>query len=217
MTASEHVHANQPVLTAGTPLEQAKAAAVFIHGRGASAHDILPLSSEVGAEGFAYFAPQAAGHQWYPFAFTQPIERNQPHLASALRRVGEVIAQINGAGIPTEKIIIGGFSQGACLALEYAARNGMRYGGVVGFSGGLIGAPGTTWDFPATLNGTPVFLGCSPTDPHISKARVEESAEALTQLGADVTMRFYPGMGHTINDDEIAFVKGMFERVVAGE
>ncbi len=200
-------HANQPVLTFGTPLDQAKAAMLMVHGRGAGAEDILYLAEELDATGFAYLAPQAAGYTWYPQRFLAPLEANQPWLDSALKKLDRVIKQIAEAGIPTEQTFLLGFSQGACLALEYAARNAHRWGGVVGLSGGLIGPQIDPERYPDSLAGTPVFLGCSDIDPHIPKQRVLETAKMMEQLGAVVDARLYPGMGHTVNEDELETVR----------
>ena len=206
-------HQSQPVLMRGVLLDQAQAAMIMIHGRGASAEDILELAPELDHSGFAYLAPQAANHTWYPYPFTAPLDRNEPYLSSALERVGEVVAQVGAAGIPPERTLLLGFSQGACLTLEWLARNARRYGGVAGLSGGLIGPDGTPRDYPGALDGTPVFLGCSNVDPHIPKTRVELSAQVLERLGGVVTLRIYPNMGHTVNMDEIAFVRQMMAAV----
>jgi predicted esterase len=202
-------HQGQPVLAAGEPLERARAAMVLVHGRGATAESILTLAADLNQPGFVYLAPQAAGNTWYPYSFLAPIERNQPYLSSALAMLGQVLAHVAAAGIPAERTILLGFSQGACLASEFAARNARGYGGLVGLSGGLIGPDGTPRDYPGALDGTPVFLGCSDVDPHIPAARVQHSAEVLRRLGGDVTARLYPGMGHTVNEDEIEFVREM--------
>jgi predicted esterase len=187
----------------GAPLESAAGAVIAIHGRGAGAEDIIALAREVAPPGIAILAPQAAGNSWYPYRFLEPIERNEPYLSSALRTVADLIAQLGEHGIPPVRVALLGFSQGACLAVEAAARNARRYAGVIGFSGGLIGPPGTPFDFAGSLDGTPIFLGCSDVDPHIPKERVEESAVALDRLGAVVDARLYPGMGHTVNRDEL--------------
>jgi predicted esterase len=208
-------HQGQLVLAAGEPLERARAAMVLVHGRGATAGDILTLAADLDQPGFAYRAPQAANNTWYPYSFLAPIERNQPYLSSALTTLSQVLAHIAAAGIPAECTILLGFSQGACLATEFAARNAQRYGGLVGLSGGLIGPDGTPRDYPGALDGTPVFLGCSDVDPHIPAARVQHSAEVLKQLGGDVTARLYRGMGHTVNEDEIEFVRGMMAALTA--
>jgi phospholipase/carboxylesterase len=202
-------HQGQPVLTAGEPLARARAALLMLHGRGASAEDILSLAGELAQPGFTYLAPQAAGYSWYPNSFLAPLASNEPYLSSALALVDTVLAQIAAAGIPLERTMLLGFSQGACLGLEYVARHARRYGGVVGWSGGVIGPDGTPRDYQGTLAGTPVFLGCSDVDPHVPKARVDLSAEVLRGLGGDVTERIYPYMGHTVNADEIALARGL--------
>lgn len=203
------LHQGQPILAAGEPLERAQAALLMLHGRGASAEDILSFADELAQPGFAYLAPQAAGHTWYPNSFLAPIPSNEPYLSSALALIDSLLAQIAAAGVPAERTMVLGFSQGACLALEYIARNARRYGGVAGWSGGLIGPDGTARAYPGSLDGTPVFLGCSDVDFHIPKARVDFTAEILRQLGGDVTERIYPQMGHMVNRDEITFVREM--------
>ncbi|MFL5734123.1 MAG: alpha/beta hydrolase [Chloroflexia bacterium] len=205
------LHKGQPVPAAGAPLEEARAAMLMVHGRGATARDMLTLAEELGRPDYAYVAPQAAGNTWYPYSFLAPIEDNEPWLSSALETVGGVLARIEEAGIPAERIIVLGFSQGACLALEFAARNARRYGGLVGLSGGLIGPDGTPRDYARSFEGTPVFLGCSDVDPHIPKERVAHSEEVLRRMGGEVTARLYANMGHTVNRDEIEFMRGMME------
>ncbi|HYD53991.1 MAG TPA: hypothetical protein VEA99_15250 [Gemmatimonadaceae bacterium] len=206
-------HAGQPVLAAGAPLDQARAAMVMVHGRGASAESILTLASALDRPDVAYLAPQASGGTWYPFGFMSPIERNEPGISSAMAAIARVLATIAAAGIPTERTLLLGFSQGACLASEFVARHARRYGGLAALSGGLIGPDGTPRDHPGSLDGTPVFLGCSDVDAHIPAARVRESADVLRALGGAVTMRLYPGMGHLVNDDEIAAVQTMLDAV----
>lgn len=210
----EGPHQDQPVVTAGAPLDKASAAMILIHGRGATAASILTLSQEFDEPGFAYLAPQAAGNTWYPNRFLAPIAANEPGISSGMTAVANVVATITAAGILHERIILLGFSQGACLALEFAARNARRYGGVVGFSGGLIGPDDTPRQYEGSLDGTPVFLGCSDIDPHIPKYRVEESGEVLQRLGGQVTVRLYAGMGHTVNRDEIEAVGRMMASLV---
>ena len=207
------VHQGQPVLQTGAALDEARGTMILLHGRGADAHDILSVAAELRVPDFAYLAPNAAGNEWYPNRFIAPIESNEPWLSSALERVGEVVDIITAAGIPAEKIVLLGFSQGACLALEYAARNAQRYGGVAGLSGGLIGPKGMTFAYPGSLAETPVLLGCSDVDFHIPVERVHESAEVLSKLGGVVDKRIYPGMGHTINMDEIEAVRAMLASI----
>jgi len=202
-------HRRQPVLAAGMPLDKARAAMLMVHGRGATATDILGLGMELRRPEFAYLAPQAAGNAWYPYRFMEPTERNEPWLSSALAKLESVLAHITDAGIAPERTLILGFSQGACLAQEFAARHARRYGGLVGLSGGLIGPEGTPRDYPGSLDGTPVFLGCSDVDPHIPKERVDYSAEVLRKLGGVVTERIYPNLDHTVNRDELAVVREM--------
>ena len=201
----------QEVFTAGQPLERARAAMVLLHGRGGSAEGMLSLVGELAQPRMAYLAPQAEGNSWYPYSFLAPIDRNEPELSAALGSVSAALGRIQAAGIPPERTVLLGFSQGACLALEYAARHARRYGGVVGFSGGLIGPDGMSRGNDGSLAGTPVFLGCSDVDPHIPTARVLETADVLRYMGARVTMRLYPGMGHTVNDDELAAVRSMLQ------
>ena len=207
-------HQGQPLLTAGEPLDKAKAAMIMVHGRGASAQDILSLTPELNLAGFACLAPQAAGYEWYPNSFLAPLASNEPYLSSALAVIASLFAKLTEAGISPERTILLGFSQGACLSLEFAARNARRYGGLAGLSGGLIGPDGTPRDYPGSLDGTPVFLGCSDVDPHIPKKRVELSAEVLQRLGGNVTTRLYPRMGHTVNRDEIRFVQDMMDALI---
>ncbi|MEM8484242.1 MAG: dienelactone hydrolase family protein [Bacteroidota bacterium] len=196
-------HRNQPLFYAGTPVAEATSAMVLIHGRGALAQGMLDLERVLQKEQMAYVAPQAANGSWYPFRFIADIAQNEPYLTSALDLIDQTVTQLNEAGIATDRIVLGGFSQGACLASEYIARNPMRYGGLLVFSGGLIGPPGQLPDYAGNLNNTPVFIGCSDVDAHIPLHRVEETADIFTDLGGQVTKTIYPGMGHTINTDEI--------------
>lgn len=209
-------HADQPVLAAGADLGLARAAMIMVHGRGASAEDILSLSDEFLDPSFAYVAPQAAGSVWYPRTFLSPIETNEPGITSGMSVLEGIESRMNEGGIPSKRIILLGFSQGACLVLEYAARHARRFGGVAGLSGGLIGPDGTARDYPGSLAGTPVILGCSVTDPHIPRARVELTARVLESMGAAVTLRLYPQPGHMVNEDEIELVRTMVSSVSAG-
>ena len=202
-------HDNASVLLAGAAVADAECALVLVHGRGADAEGMLDLAREFSAERFAWVAPQANGHTWYPFPFLVPLVRNQPHLDSALAVLVSITDQLAADGIPHTRQVLLGFSQGACLALEFAARSDRRWGGVVGLSGGVIGPAGTTWDRPRGIAGTPILLGCSDVDPHIPVTRVHETRDLFTRLGAVVDERIYPGMPHTINDDEIAAVRSL--------
>ncbi len=210
--SSESPHRGQPLVQKGEALNAASAAMVLLHGRGASAESILDIADELGVTGFAYLAPQAAGNIWYPYRFLAPVGLNEPWLSSGLDAIADVLAGITHAGIPVERIMLLGFSQGACLALEYAAQRPQRFGGVVGLSGGLIGE--TLGPYAGSLNGTPVFLGCSDRDPHIPKERVDLSATMLQELGANVSKVIYPMMDHTINEEEMDIVRGMMIEVL---
>ena len=206
-------HQGQPVMHAGAPLDKARAAMIMIHGRGADARDILSLLPELNCTDVACLAPNAAGNTWYPYSFLAPLERNEPGISSGLQVLDDLLSDLAAQGFPPEKILLLGFSQGACLTLEYVARHARRYGGVAGLSGGLIGAEGTPRDYPGNLAGTPVFLGCSDVDFHIPKERVLETAAIMRGLGGEVTDRLYPGMGHTINADEIRVVREMIAQI----
>lgn len=206
-------HKDQPVLFEGAPLDKARAAMIMVHGRGANARSILSLVPELAQTDIAFIAPQAANNTWYPYSFLQPIASNEPFLTSALNALAAQVRSLNDAGFPNEKIMLLGFSQGACLSSEFVARNATRYGGLFALSGGLIGPDGTPRDYAGSLNGTPVFLGCSDIDQHIPLARVHESTEVFRKLGGNVTERIYPGMGHIINEDEINFVREIIAAV----
>jgi len=200
------LHQGQPILTAGAPLEHARAAMIMLHGRGATADSVLLLAGELDGH-FAYLAPQAANDTWYPYRFLEPIERNEPWLSSALQTIDDLVAHAIASGIPAERLMLLGFSQGACLTLEYAARHARRYGGIVGLSGGLIGPEIAPQRYAGSFDGTPIFLGCSDVDPHIPLERVHASTQVLGQLGGAVTERIYPGMAHTINHAEVKSIR----------
>ena len=205
-------HGNQPVLHAGAPLESARLVVIMSHGRGASADDMIGLAGAFGLGDVAYLAPQAANDTWYPYSFLSPIEQNEPSLTSALKKIAGLVGDVAGRGFPAERVALGGFSQGACLSLEFVARHPARYAGVFGLSGGLIGPRGTARNYPGSFDGAPVFLGCSDVDPHIPVERVRESAEVFRGMGAAVDERIYRGMGHTVNDDEVAAVRALLQR-----
>jgi phospholipase/carboxylesterase len=188
----------------GAPLSRAKGVIITLHGRGASAAGILDLAEHLAQPDLAFVAPQAKSGSWYPYSFMSQFEANQPHLDAALSTVSELLAAVAQTGFTPEKTGLMGFSQGACLALESAARNAKPFGAVIGFAGGLIGPPGAPREYPGSLNGARVLLACSDVDPHIPLKRVEESADLFSRMGAEVTKRIYPGFGHGINDDGIA-------------
>lgn len=218
MTAGPHQGLAPAV--AGPPPALAGAALILVHGRGATAESILALGDEVvggdrGRSRIARIAPRAAGNAWYPYSFLAPIPDNEPGLSSGIAAIEALIADLDAEGVPPERVVIAGFSQGACLALEHAARHPRRYAGVAGLTGGLIGPPGTPRVYPGSLAGTPVFLGSGDPDPHVPWARVEESAEALRRMGAEVTLRRYPGMPHTVNREEIEAVRAMVDAALA--
>jgi len=202
-----------PILQAGRTLDAADRAVVLVHGRGATAASILSLADMFGRPDFAYLAPQAQGNTWYPYRFLAPLEQNEPNLSSALLVIDEILSKLEAHQIPPERTVLGGFSQGACLVAEYAARHARRYGGIFVLSGGLIGPEGTPRDYAGTLESTPIFLGCSDQDPHIPLFRVKESTQIFEALGANVTEKIYPGMGHTVNEDEIAHIVRMMDSI----
>lgn len=204
-------HQGQSLATAGRPSAEAAAAMILVHGRGASAESILTLAHELAHPAFAYLAPQAAGFTWYPQSFLAPLEANEPGLSSGIARLADLVDELEAEGLSSERVMVVGFSQGACLALEFAARHPRRYGAVAGLTGGLIGPPGTPRRYAGSLAGTPVFLGAGDPDPHVPFARVEETAEVLGELGAEVTLRRYPGLPHTVNEDELAAVRRMMQ------
>ena len=211
-------HQGQSLESAGTALEAAEAAVVLIHGRGATARGILELGNEIHREGVALLAPQANRHTWYPNSFLAPVETNEPGRTSGLRAVADAIETATAAGIPTDRVLLVGFSQGGCLASEFVARTPQRYGGLAALSGGLIGESIDEADYldvDGRLEDTPVFLGCSDVDPHIPETRVHETAGVLEALGADVTTHIYEGMGHGVNQDELEAVSGMVAALVA--
>jgi predicted esterase len=208
------MHRGLPVSTAGVPLAEARAAMIMVHGRGASAHDILLLAQEWRAAKVAYLAPQAANNTWYPNRFIAPVATNEPWLSSALATIDDVLQTVAAAGIAADHIVLLGFSQGGCLALEFAARNPHRYGAVVGLSAGLIENGDKPRTYSGTLAGTPVFLGCSDVDFHIALERVERTAEILSHLGGEVDKRIYRNMGHAVIRDETEAVQQILDRLL---
>lgn len=206
-------HQHQPLATAGAAPEDAEAAVLLLHGRGATAQSMLQFVEEFTAPGVVYLAPQAARNTWYPNSFLAPIEQNEPGLSSGLQAIDDVLAEIADAGIGPEHTLLLGFSQGGCLTAEFVARNAQRYGGVAVLSGGLIGPEGTSRDYEGSLSDTPVFLGCSDNDPHVPQERVHESTDVFKDLGGDVTERIYEQMGHTVNEDELRVVADLLHRL----
>ena len=209
MDTAPDPHAGQPLLHHGPAPADARLTVLLVHGRGDSAAGILGLAEHFNADDIAWLAPQAAGHAWYPYSFLAPLAQNQPGLDSGLRILGTLVGDLERQGIAPDRIVLMGFSQGACLAQEFAARHARRYGAIVGLSGGLIGPPGTPRDYAGDFAGTPVFLGCSDVDSHIPVERVHESAAVFRRMGAEVDERIYPGMGHTVNRDELDAVAAL--------
>lgn len=214
--AAEDPHRDQPVLERGRPVGSADAAVVLLHGRGASAEDILSLADEFELPDLAYLAPDAARHAWYPHSFLAPIEQNQPWLDSALRLVGNVVSRAVDAGIPCDRVVLAGFSQGACLASEFVARNPSHAGGLIAYTGGLIGPPGAKFTYNGKLDGAPCLLAAGDPDPHVPWKRVQETANVLSALGGVVKLQHYPGLPHTINQEEIDLGRKLLSGVLAG-
>lgn len=207
-------HRDQPVLRSGASVQEAIGAVVLLHGRGASASDILGLAEDMYYPELTYLAPEAAGHTWYPNSFLAPLEENEPWLSSALKKVETIVDSIVASGIAHNKIALVGFSQGACLSTEFVARHAHQYGGLVAFTGGLIGPPGTRFQYPGSFNGMKAFFGAGDPDPHVPWQRVADSASVLSKMGAEVTLHRYPGMSHTISEDEIESARPIIEDLI---
>jgi len=208
-------HRGQPIVHRGPAPAAARLVAILVHGRNAAAANILTIADELGLAGVAYLAPEAADRTWYPNSFLRPLPENEPGLSSALGLLESMVGDLRQRGIGSERVAIIGFSQGACLALEYAARHARRYAALAGLSGALIGPPGTPRAYAGAMDGTPVFLGCSDIDPHIPLARVHETAGIFRRLGASVDERIYPGMGHLVGADEIEAVRVLLRRYLS--
>lgn len=201
------IHNPNNIRTAGKPLEEASKVMIMVHGRGGSARDILSLAEYIDDKDFAFVAPEAQGNTWYPYSFLRPLEENEPYLSSALEVLASLRARLQSDfNFKLPQIYWLGFSQGACLTLEFIARNATEYGGVFGLSGGLIGPPNLARSYEGSLANTPIFLGCSDIDPHIPKERVLESETVFRQMGANVTAKLYPNFPHSINEDELNVV-----------
>ena len=197
-----YTHSKQ-IITAGTPIEQAKKALIMLHGRGASANSIMSLSSRLTLPETAIIAPQATQHSWYPYSFMAPVENNEPALSSALVVIDEIVNDILKQGIAKKDIYFLGFSQGACLTLEYVARHGDVYGGVIAFTGGLIGEELNTKNYSGDFSGTPISITTGDPDPHVPLSRVEESVAQLKKMNANVVLKVYKGRPHTITEEEL--------------
>lgn len=208
-------HAGQPVLSAGKPLGQAPVAVVMVHGRNAGPENILDLVPRLLRPNVTYLAPAAANRTWYPYSFMADVGSNEPGISSGISVLVGLVERIEAAGVPRDRVVVLGFSQGACLTSEFAIRNASRFGGIVAYSGGAIGPPGTTWDASRQFEGTPCFFGCSDVDPHVPEPRVRESADIFGRMGAVVTLQIYPGMGHLVNDEEIAWTRRLLDALGA--
>lgn len=202
--------------THGASLDEAEGAVILVHGRGATAQSMFPMADEFGRSEVHYIAPRAENHTWYPYSFLAPTDKNQPGISSGLQLLHDTFPGLIEEGLDPEQIMLLGFSQGACLATEFVARHPQKMGGVVAFSGGLIGPEIDARQYDGSVDNTPVFLGCSDADPHIPKERVDETEEVFKKLNGNVTKRIYEGMPHTVNEDEINFVRGMIEEMLQG-
>jgi phospholipase/carboxylesterase len=211
LDAPSDPHADQPILSAGAPIVEAELVLILLHGRGATADSILQLYDALELE---TVAPEAAGNTWYPNSFLAPLESNQPYLDSALARIEAIVADLIEGGMPSQRIALLGFSQGACLTTEFIARHPRHYAGAIALTGGLIGPPGTPRNYPGSLAGTSVFLGAGDPDPHVPFSRVQETHDVLTKMGATSEIRRFPGLGHTINDNELDASRRLLQRAI---
>jgi predicted esterase len=208
-------HQGMPIFYGGSPIERARGGMILLHGRGAGAHDILSLAEDFDEPQFLYAAPDAREQSWYPHSFTDPVTDNEPEFSSGLAVIDDLVKSLSAQALPPEQLILLGFSQGACLVLEYAVRNPRRYGGIVALSGCLFGPPDEPREFAGSLKGTPAFIGCGEGDEIFTPDCVTRAAEALGGLGAEVATRLYPDLGHSVNEDEIRAVKRLVEMVEA--
>ncbi len=208
-------HAGQPIEVTGRPLGEGRAVMIMIHGRDAAPVNILQLVDSLSHPEFTYMAPAAANNTWYPYSFMAEKKQNEPGISSGLAVIDGVVTDVVNSGIPKDHIILLGFSQGACLTAQYAVEHADRFGGVIVYSGSLIGPPGTTWSYGSSFDGTPIFMGCSDVDSHVPLERVEQGAAVFERMGAVVTKRIYPGMGHLVNDDEMAFTQDLMRELLA--
>ncbi len=207
MTTPTDPHAGQPIIRSGPAPASARLSVVLVHGRGGTAAGMEELANAIGLRDVAYLAPQAAGNTWYPYSFLAPMTQNEPGLTSGLTVIGGVLRTLESEGVPGERVALLGFSQGACLTLEFVARHARRYAAVIGLSGGVIGPPGTPRNYQGSLDGTPMLLACSDVDSHIPLERVHESTAVFRALGAIVDERIYPGMPHAVTEEEVVLVR----------
>ncbi|MEE6210949.1 alpha/beta hydrolase [Salarchaeum sp. III] len=208
-------HADQPIVVSGAPRGAADAGVVLLHGRGATAQGVTNLADPLYRHGVTFFAPEAERSRWYPYAFDQPRERNEPHVSGALDRVDATLDRARESGVSPERVLLFGFSQGACLACEYAVRNPRRFGGVVALAGGLLGPRVNPDDYSGSLDDTPVFLGVGADDDRVPVSRVRDTAEVFESLDADVTTRVYDGVGHEVTDDEFERANALLDGILA--
>lgn len=204
------LHTNEQTIYTGAPLHEADKVLLMLHGRGASAEDIIGLANYFPLQNAHIIAPQATNNAWYPYSFLAPLQNNEPWLSSAIDLLNNILSNVLDAGIQSQQVYVLGFSQGACLTLEFAARNAMKFGGVISFTGGLIGEQLNEKIYKGNFNGTKVFIGNSDKDPHVPLQRSEDSKMLMEKLGAQVTLKVYPNMPHTINQDEIDTVNKVF-------
>lgn len=208
-------HSDQPIVVSGAPRGAADAGVVLLHGRGATAQGVTNLADPLYRHGVTFFAPEAERSRWYPYVFDQPRERNEPHLSGALNRVDAALDRARESRLPPERVLLFGFSQGACLACEYAARNSRRFGGVVALAGGLLGPSVDPDNYSGSLDDTPVFLGVGADDDRVPVSRVRNTAEVFKSLDADVTTRVYDGVGHEVTDDEFDRANALLDGILA--
>lgn len=204
---AEHIHQGQPVMRIGEDVGEAKLVVILLHGRGATAESMLPLAEALQMDGIRFLIPQAAMNRWYPNSAFGALELNEPDLSSALEKIDTLVNEARQNGFSDHQIVFGGFSQGACLASEYVARNARKYAGLFVFSGALIGPPGTPRDYAGSFEGMPVFIGGSDVDPWVVHDLMSETAKVFERMGAEVGFRTYPGMGHTVIPEEIEAVR----------
>ncbi len=205
----DNIHQGQPVLQFGTALEDAQLVVILLHGRGATSESMISIADALKLDGVSFLAPQAALNRWYPNTAFGPLKANEPDLSLALKTIDTLVKDAREKGFSDQQIFFGGFSQGACLASEFVARNAKKYAGLFVFSGALIGPPGMPRDYAGSFDGMPVFIGGSDVDPWVAHHLLKETSNVFEKMGASVDFRTYPGMAHTINHDEIESVRAM--------